>query len=65
MKESDSASAVNDKLDFAFIYMFFSVTLSIFPEIPEDNIFEHRVVLLIVSNAFYSRQNSNIVAYAY
>ena len=38
-------------LDFAFIYMFF-ITLSIFPEIPEDNILDHRVVLLIVSNAF-------------
>ena len=49
--ECDSASAVNDTLDFAFIYMFF-ITLSIFPEIPEDNILDHRVVLLIVSNVF-------------
>ena len=49
--ESDSASAVNDTLDFAFIYMFF-ITLSIFPEIPEDNILDHRIVLLIVSNPF-------------
>ena len=51
--ESDSASAVNDTLDFAFIYMFF-ITLSIFPEIPQDNILDHRVALLIVSNAFLS-----------
>ena len=48
--KSDSVSAVNDTIDFAFIYMFF-ITLSIFPEIPEDNILDHRVVLLIVSNA--------------
>ena len=50
-KESDSASAVNYTLDFAFIYMFF-VTLSIFPEIPKNYILGYRVVLLIVSNAF-------------
>ena len=63
-KESDSASTVNDTLDCAFIYMFF-ITLSIFPEIREDNILDHRVVLLIVSIFFHSRLNSIIVAYAY
>ena len=49
--ESDSASAVNDTLDFAFIYMFF-ITLSFFPDIPQDNILDLRVALLIVSNVF-------------
>ena len=53
VKKSDCASAVNATLDFAFIYMFF-MTLYNFTEIPEASIFDHKVDIFIVSNAFYN-----------
>ena len=51
VKKSDCAFAVNATLDFAFSYMFF-MTSNNFPEIPEASIFDHKVDLFIVSNAF-------------